>query len=57
MIGMLEEMLFLKKLLKAIFYFLVLNLGICNQIWTGPVNYWWMILLGTGAMSLFFAFD
>ena len=54
---MLEEMLFLRKILKAIFYFVLMAFGICNQIWTYPVDYWWGILLGCGALSLFFAFD
>lgn len=31
------------KLLKMIVWFVVLNLGVCNQIWSEPVNYWWLI--------------
>lgn len=31
------------KLLKMIVWFVVLNLGVCNQIWSEPVDYWWLI--------------
>ena len=31
------------KLLRMIVWFLVLNFGVCNQIWTEPTEYWWAI--------------
>lgn len=31
------------KLIRMCVWFLVLNLGVCNQIWSEPVDYWWVI--------------
>jgi len=33
----------MKDLIKVIVWFLVINFSICNQIWTEPVSYWWII--------------
>jgi hypothetical protein len=33
----------MKDLIKVIVWFLVINFSICNQIWTEPVSYWWVI--------------
>ena len=33
----------MKKILKIIVWFIVINLTICNEIWQDPVNYWWLI--------------
>lgn len=30
---------------------IVLNFGVCNQIWTEPVDYWWAIELVVGGVS------
>ena len=29
--------------IKIIVWFLVINFAICNNIWTEPVSYWWII--------------
>jgi hypothetical protein len=33
----------MKDLIKVIVWFLVINFAICNNIWTEPVGYWWLI--------------
>ena len=33
----------MKDLIKVIIWFLVINFSICNNIWTEPVSYWWII--------------
>ena len=33
----------MKKILKIIVWFMIINLTICNKIWQHPVNYWWLI--------------
>lgn len=33
----------MKELIKVIVWFLVINFSICNNIWTEPVSYWWII--------------
>jgi hypothetical protein len=33
----------MKELIKVIVWFLVINFSICNNIWTEPVDYWWLI--------------
>ena len=30
-------------LIKVVVWFLVINFAICNNIWTEPVSYWWVI--------------
>ena len=30
---------------------IVLNFGVCNQIWTEPVDYWWAIEIAVGVVS------
>lgn len=31
------------KFIQMCIWFLVLNFGVCNQIWSEPVDYWWVI--------------
>ena len=31
------------KLFRMCVWLIVLNLGVCNQIWSEPVDYWWII--------------
>ena len=31
------------RIIKIIVWFFVLNFGVCNQIWTTPISYWWLI--------------
>lgn len=33
----------MRKLLRIIVWFFVINFSICNTIWTEPVSYWWLI--------------
>lgn len=32
------------KLFKMYVWFIVLNFSVCNQIWSEPVDYWWIII-------------
>ena len=33
----------MRDLFKIVVWFFVINFSICNQIWTEPVSYWWVI--------------
>ena len=33
----------MRDLLKVVVWFFVINFSICNQIWTEPVSYWWVV--------------
>ena len=33
----------MRDLFKIVVWFFVINFSICNQIWTEPVSYWWII--------------
>ena len=33
----------MKRILKIIVWFIIINLTICNEIWTDPVAYWWLV--------------
>ena len=38
-----QEVATMRDLLKVVVWFFVINFSICNQIWTEPVSYWWVI--------------
>lgn len=38
-----KEIKEIKKILKIIIWFIIINLTICNEIWQDTVNYWWLI--------------
>ena len=33
----------MKNLLRIMVWFVVINFAVCNNIWTEPVDYWWII--------------
>ena len=39
------------KLFRMCVWFIVLNLGVYNQIWSEPVDYWWIIEIVTVIIS------
>jgi hypothetical protein len=40
------------QLLRIIVWFLVINFAVCNQIWTEPTDYWWLIEIITLIISI-----
>ena len=39
------------KLFRMCVWLIVLNWGVCNQIWSEPVDYWWIIEIVTVIIS------
>ena len=35
----------MKEIFKVFVWYVVINFSICNQIWTEPVPYWWVIAI------------
>lgn len=31
------------RILRTIAWFIIINYSVCNEIWTEPVSYWWII--------------
>lgn len=42
----------MKTILKIIVWFIIINYGVCNQIWAEPVSYWWIIEIIVLAISV-----
>ena len=40
-----KGMLVMKRLLKIVVWFFVINFSVCNEIWQKPVDYWWIIAI------------
>lgn len=47
----------IRAFVKFWFYYLTMNFGICNQIWTEPTEWYLLIIVITLALSLWLAYE
>lgn len=41
------------RTLQVFAWFIIINFAVCNQIWTEPVSYWWVIEIFVLIISIF----
>ena len=42
----------MKRIIKVVVWFLVINFAICNNVWAEPTTYWWVIEIAVLIISL-----
>ena len=42
----------MKRIIKVVVWFLVINFAICNNVWAEPTTYWWAVEIAVLIISL-----
>jgi hypothetical protein len=43
----------IKKFVRTICWFVIINFCVCNQIWQEPIPYWWVVEIIVLGISIF----